>query len=172
MNPRIDDLHRVCHTKLPGISLDPQDSRGIKADNVLAVTSNIYTKIGTLKQKVDDLKKTSLSVEDVRTLGNTLQTSMGALETRVGRLEDLRPTESAINGADQQRTGDQQELLDIQKGMTQIRKSIEDWKIQSERTQGDLTNKLTRKVLAKVNSSIDINGSGSQGRTPDHYSRT
>lgn len=33
-NPRIDDVHRVCDANLPGISLDPQYSRCIKADNV------------------------------------------------------------------------------------------------------------------------------------------
>lgn len=136
------------------------------------MTGNIHTEIRALAQKVNDLERTSLSVEDVRTLGHTLQTSLGPLETRLGRLEDLRPTESAINSADQQRTGNQQELLDIRKGTTQIRKSMEDWKIQSENTQGDLMDELIRKVLAKVDRSLNTNGSGSQDPTQDHHNKT
>ena len=34
--------------------------------------------------------------------------------------------------------------------MTKIEKFIENWKSHSERTQGDLTDEFTRKVLAKV----------------------
>ena len=69
-------------------------------------TGNICTEIGALTQRVNDLEETSSSVEGIRTLSITLPTSMRALQTRVGEWEDLRPTESAIKGADQQRTGD------------------------------------------------------------------
>ena len=126
------------------------------------MTDDIYHEIRKLVQKVNDVEETSSSVEDIRLLKNTLQRSIEALETRVVKLE----------GADQQRTKDQQELLDIRKGMTQIKRSIEDWKIQSERTQGDLTDELTRKVLAKVDNSINISSSGSQDQIQDHYNKT
>ena len=46
--------------------------------------------------------------------------------------------------------GDQVEFSVIRKGLTQIDKFIKSWKSHSERTQGDLTDELTGKVLAKV----------------------